>query len=76
MISGGIASGSNISLVSGTVLWKRVHLEQWSSTWAKSPPRGKFYALWGRFCDIRVLGGDFSLHEVDFCMMKHTKVLN
>jgi len=23
---------------------------QWSSTWAKSPPRGRFYALWGRFC--------------------------
>jgi len=25
-------------------------INQWSSTWAKLPPRGRFYALWGRFC--------------------------
>jgi len=34
-------------------------LNQWSSVWAKSFPGGRFYALWGRFCDLRDLGGDF-----------------
>jgi len=29
------------------------------NVWAKSTPRGRFHALWGRFCDLRGLGADF-----------------
>jgi len=45
-------------------------VDQRSSTWAKSPPRGRFYASWGRFCDLRDLGGDFSFQGGDFCRLK------
>ena len=51
-------------------------LLQWSSTWAKSPPRGRFHALWGRFCDLRDLGGDFGFQGGDFCRWKHAQMLN
>jgi len=44
-------------------------LKQWSSTWAKSPLRGLFYALLGRFCDLRDLGSDFSFQGGDFCSL-------
>ena len=43
-----------------------VILDQWSSTWAKSPPRGRVHALRGRFCDLRDLGGDFMRCVGDF----------
>jgi len=48
-------------------------IEQWSSTWAKSPPGGRFHTLWGRFCDLRDLAGDFSFQEGDFCWLKPIK---
>jgi len=28
------------------------YLYKWSSTWAKSPPKERFYALWGRFLQV------------------------
>ena len=43
---------------------------------AKSPSSGRFHALWGRFCDLRDLGGDFSFQEGDFCRLKHTQMFN
>jgi len=44
-----------------------ISVNQWSSMWAKSPPRVRFYALLGRFCDLRDLGGDFcSLSILNF----------
>jgi len=42
---------------------------QWSSTWATSSPRARFYALWGRFLWFTRFGGDF-------CTFKHTRFLN
>ena len=42
---------------------------QQSSTWEKSPPMERFYALLGRFCDLRDLGGDFSFQGCDFCSL-------
>jgi len=32
-------------------------------------PMGRFYALGGRFCDLRDLAGDFSLQGGDFCRL-------
>jgi len=57
-----------VKLVQSFCKWKNpiesIHLHntegQSSSTWTKSPHWGRFYALWGRFCDLRDLGGDFS----------------
>jgi len=37
-----------------------VQLDQWSWTGAKSSTKGRFYELWGRFCDLSDLWGDFS----------------
>ena len=66
----------------------RIHLEwqtsssipnclmQWSSMRAKSPPRGRFHALWLQFCDLRDLGGDFGFQGDDFCRLKHTQMFN
>jgi len=39
-------------------------------------PRGRFYALWGLFCDLRDLGGEFSFQGGDFCRFKRTKIWN
>jgi len=36
---------------------------------------GRFHELWGRFCDLRDLGGDFGFQEGDFCRLKHTSEL-
>jgi len=32
-------------------------------------PQGRFYALWGRFCDLPHLGCDFSFQGGDFCRL-------
>jgi len=42
---------------------------QWSSTWAKLTPRG-------RFCDLRDLGSDFGFQGGDLCRLKHTQMFN
>jgi len=55
----------NVSQV-GNLLYP---LEQWYSTWAKSPSRGWFYASRGRFCDLPDLGSDFSFQGGDFCRL-------
>jgi len=39
-------------------------------------PAGPFHALWGRFCDLSDLGGDFSFPEGDFFRLKYYKILN
>jgi len=46
-----------------------VCVSQWSSTWAKSPPRGRSYASLGRFCDLRDLGGNFRFQGGDNCSL-------
>jgi len=39
-------------------------------------PKGRFYALRGRFCDLPNLGGNFSFQGGDFCRLECTKTLN
>jgi len=39
----------------------------------KSPIGGRFYALWGCFCDLRDLGGRFRFPGGDFCRLKHNE---
>jgi len=36
--------------------WFVFPLEQWYSTWANSPPMGRFYASRGRFCELPIWG--------------------
>jgi len=52
------------ALQSSPQLQYRLH--QWCSTWAKSPPRERFYAFWG----------DFSFQGGNFCRLKHTQMLH
>jgi len=44
-------------------------VDQWSPTWAKSLPRGGFWALLGWLCDFRDLGGDFGFQGGGFCRL-------
>jgi len=37
-------------------------------------PQGRLHALWGRFCDLRDLGGDFGFQGGDFCKLWHTQM--
>jgi len=55
-----------------------LYLCRWHSTWDKSPPRRRFYALWGQFCDLLDLRGNFGFHFPGgrFCGLKCTKTLN
>jgi len=39
-------------------------------------PLGRFYVLWGRYCYLRNLGGDFSFQGGDCCRLKYTTILN
>jgi len=54
---------------------KPIRIDQWFSTWAKSIPRGRFYAFWRRFCDLPDLG-EFQFPGGRFCRSKFTKILN
>jgi len=51
-----------------------VTADQWPSTCAKSPPRRRFYVLWGRFCDLEDLGA-ISVSRGRF-RLKHTTIWN
>jgi len=60
---GEIAPQGAISCVVGAILWFTRF-------------GGRFHALWGRFCNLRDLGGDFGFQGGDFCRWKHTQMLN
>jgi len=51
------------------------HLQQWSLTWAKTPPGGDFMRV-GAILLFTRFGGDFGFQGGDFRRLKHTRMFN